>query len=125
MVGKWVKAAFLVILGIIVFYYADKLVEELRTTLEDRFEIAFEWVWDLLRILLWVLVAWLFVDAALVIALSFSEHRYSLSDVIKRLDRLEMSMAPGRQALTPSAPEEAEPVTAEPVEEEVPPPPGS
>ncbi|MEM4276376.1 MAG: hypothetical protein QXQ13_02660 [Thermoplasmata archaeon] len=125
MVGKWVKAAFLVILGIIVFYYADKLVEELRTTLEDRFEIAFEWVWDLLRILLWVLVAWLFVDAALVIALSFSEHRYSLSDVIKRLDRLEMSMAPGRQAPTPSAPEEAEPVTAEPVEEEVPPPPGS
>lgn len=119
------KAAFLVILGIIVFYYADKLVEDLRTTLEHRFEIAFEWVWDLLRILLWVLVAWLFVDAALVIALSFSEHRYSLSDVMKRLDRLEMRMAPSQQAPAASAPEEAEPVTAEPVEEEVPPPPGS
>lgn len=125
MVGKWVKGAFLIVLGIIIFYYADKLVEDLRTTLAERFEVAFVWVWDLLRILLWVLVAWLFVDAALVIALSFSEHRYSLSDVMKRLDRLEMKMTPTQQPPLASPIEEVEPVTPEPVVDEVPPPPGS
>ena len=118
------KGAFLAVLGVVILIYADKVVEDLRAALEDNFEIAFQWVWDLLKILLWILVAWLFVDAALTIALSFTEHRYSILDVIRRLDRLERRLgpAPGQEAVTHPEAEMVAPV--ETAEEEAPPPPG-
>jgi len=121
MAGKWVKGVFLAVLGVVILLYADGFVDDLRTNLEDKMEVAFQWTWDLLQILLWILVAWLFVDAALTVALSFSEHRYSLADVMKRLDKLEGRLpAPDQKEAPPLVEPEEE---AEAAEEEVPPPP--
>jgi hypothetical protein len=123
--SRWVKGAFLALLGIIILIYADKFVEELRLSIQDSTDVAFDWTWDLLKILLWVLVAWLFVDAALTIALSFSEHRYSLSDVMKRLQRIEKKLGIVEPKPAPRVEEDEEVEEEKPVEteEEIPPPP--
>jgi len=123
--SRWVKGAFLALLGIIILVYADKFVEELRSSVQDNMDVAFDWTWDLLKILLWVLVAWLFVDAALTIALSFSEHRYSLSDVMKRLQRIEKKLGIVEPKTVSKVDEEEEVEEEKPVvtEEEIPPPP--
>ena len=90
--SRWVKAAFLAVLGVVLLLYTDKFVSDLRAASEDSLDISFVWTWDLLRVLMWVLVAWLFVDAVLTIALSFSEHRYSLADVMRRIQRIEAKL---------------------------------
>ena len=126
MASRWVKAVFLIILGIVILIYADKLVDDLRTAMQDNFEVAFEWTWDLLMILLWILVAWLFVDAVLTIALSFSEHKYSLADVMKQLAMIEKKLGiPSVKEVLKAEEEELveEPVTPGPPVEEEPPPP--
>lgn len=126
MASRWVKAAFLAILGVVILYYADGFVEDLRTNLETNMDVAFSWTWDLLKILLWILVAWLFVDAALTVALSFSDHRYSLADVVKRLQRIEKKLGIVEPKVSSKKadlePEDESLVGAE-REEEVPPPP--
>jgi predicted RND superfamily exporter protein len=126
MASKWVKATFLVILGIVILFYADGFVEDLKTNFQDNLEVAFTWTWDLLTILLWILVAWLFIDAALIIALSFSEHRYSLMDVMKRLQRIEkrLGVTDPLDLSKKAEPEsESENAVEETPEEEIPPPP--
>ncbi len=123
MASRWVKAVFLVILGIVIMLYADKLVNDLKSVLQEaNFDVTFTGTWDLLTILLWVLVVWLFVDAALIVALSFSEHRFTLLDVVKRLDAIEkrLGIAQPKVAAQPS---EVDSGMEEVVEEEVPPPP--
>jgi len=123
MASRWVKGAFLALLGIIILIYADRLVEELKETINSSSDVAFDWTWDLLKILLWVLVAWLFVDAALTIALSFSEHKYSLSDVMKRLDRIEKKLGIVEPKPVTKAVTEEEVERPAVTEEEPPPPP--
>lgn len=122
MVGKWAKAVFLALIGVVLLLYADKFVQDLKNTMSESFDVAFEWTWDLLTILLWVLVAWLFVDAILTVAVSFQEHRYSLVDVVRRLERIEGRL--GIEASADSKPR-AESVDEEApaIEEEIPPPP--
>jgi hypothetical protein len=122
MASRWVKAVFLVILGIVIMLYADSLVNDFRTALQDNFDVAFEGTWDLLTILLWVLVLWLFVDAALIIVLSFSVHRFTLLDVAERLDAIEKKVGIAR----PDGAAQSSDVDTgleEVVEEEIPPPP--
>ncbi len=127
----------MVILGILILLYADKLVQDLRSTMEGNFEVAFEWTWDLLTILLWILVAWLFVAAALTVAVSIEQGKYTIADVVKRLDRIEKKLGikkPKVEIEEEEEEEEAEERKDEevevvfdkprpPVEEEVPPPP--
>jgi len=106
MASRWVKAAFLAILGIVILLYANKLVDDLRSTMEG------------------ILVAWLFVDAALTVALSFSEHKYTLLDVMRRLDKIEKKLGivePPAKVVLPEEPEAEEEEAVR--EEEVPPPP--
>ena len=124
MASRWVKGAFLALLGIIILIYADGFVDELRTNVERNMEVAFDEVWDLLMILLWILVAWLFVDAVLTIVLSFSDNRYSLMDVMKRLQRIEKKLGIVEPKPVSKAEEEEE-VEEKPTatEEEIPPPP--
>jgi hypothetical protein len=125
MASRWVKAAFLAILGIVILLYANRFVDDMRGAMEGNFDVAFEWTWDLLMVLLWILVAWLFVDAALTVALSFSERRYTLLDVMKRLDKIEKRLGiaqPPAEPLESEEPEVEEEEKAAP-EEEVPPPP--
>ena len=123
MASRWVKAVFLVILGIVIMLYADELVNDLKSFMQEAdLDVAFTGTWDLLTILLWVLVLWLFVDAALIIALSFSEHRFTLLDVAKRLDAIDKKLGiaqPKGAAQSPDVDNGLEDV----VEEEVPPPP--
>ena len=92
MVSRWVKAVFLVILGIVILLFADKFVQDLRTNAEGHFDVAFEWTWDLITWLLWILVAWLFVDAVLTIVLSFTEQGHTIGDVARRLERIERKL---------------------------------
>lgn len=129
MVGRWVKSAFLVILGIVLLLYANGLVDDLRNMMEGDMEVAFEWTWDLLTILLWILVAWLFVLAALNIAFSFQEAKYSTYRIIKRLDRIDrkLGIRPAKVEREEELEEEAEVeevvMPQPPVEEDLPPPP--
>ena len=125
MTSKWVKAVFLVLLGIVLLYYVPGFVDDLERTLSgEPHDISFEWTWDLLSVLLWILVAWLFVDAALIIALSFKTEAHTLSDVMKRLDSIEKKLPKAevtRTVRTPQVLDDMEP--AAPVVEEEPPPP--
>jgi len=130
MASRWVKAAFLVVLAIVLLLYTDKLVTDLQTALEGNLEVAFEWTWDLLTILLWILIAWLFVDAALTVALSFQEQKYTLWDVMKRLQAIEKKLgipqttaSPRTMELSGEVDEIAEEKPAVTEDEEVPPPP--
>jgi hypothetical protein len=130
MASRWVKAAFLVVLAIVLLLYTDKLVTDLQTALRDNLEVAFEWTWDLLTILLWILIAWLFVDAALTVALSFQEQKYTLWDVMKRLQAIEKKLgipqttaSPRTMELSGEVDEIAEENPAVTEDEEVPPPP--
>lgn len=124
MASRWVKAVFLAILGIVILLFVNRFVDDLQGAMEGNFDVAFEWTWDLLTVLLWILVAWLFVDAALTVALSFSEHRYTLMDLMKRLDKLEKKLGVAEPPAKADVPEEIEVHEEEAVpEEEVPPPP--
>lgn len=124
MTGRWAKAAFLVVLGVLILLYVNRFVDDLKTNLEDQVHFADTWV--LLTWLLWILVAWLFVDAALIIVLSFSEHKYTLSDVVQRMEAIEKKLGitlPGKETKM-SSPPMPEPATPHPApEEELPPPP--
>ncbi len=92
MVSRWVKAIFLSVLGIVILLFADKFVQDLKNNAEGHFEVAFEWTWSLITWLLWILVAWLFVDAVLTIVLSFTEQRHTIGDVARRLERIERKL---------------------------------
>ncbi len=127
MASRWVKAAFLALLGIVILLYVDRIVSDLRSAVEQH--VTFVWIWDLFKVLLWILVAWLFVDAVLTVVLSFSDHRYSLADVMARLDAMESRMKAARPNEEPAgsgaAPvEPSTPAVTVGEPEEAPPPPG-
>ena len=115
--SRWVKAAFLAVLGLIILLYLERFVRELRESLSDS--VQFDLTWDLLRILLWVLVAWLFVDAALTVVLSFTERRYTLMDVMQKLEAIEKRLGPQAK----QSRKEGDVPLPQVVDEEVPPPP--
>jgi hypothetical protein len=121
--SRWVKAAFLALLGIVILLYVDKFVDDMRTAFADR--VTLVWTWELLTILLWVLVAWLFVDAALTIALSFTEHKFTLADVMERLEAIEkkLGLSQPKEKLRAVGFPSSGPAVTESGPEEVPPPP--
>jgi len=118
--SRWVKAAFLAVLGIVILLYADEFVRDMKVSFEH--EVTFAATWDLLTILLWILVAWLFVDAGLTVALSFTDRRYSLADVMERLDLIEKKLAPTKPKAAGGAPGYISPPVTEGAPEEPPPP---
>lgn len=97
MTSKWVKAAFLILLGLVLLVYSGGLVDDFERNSSEEFNLSFEWTWELVRILLWVLIAWLFVDAVLIIALSFKADQYTLNDVIARLNTIDKKVDSLRQ----------------------------
>lgn len=130
MSSKWVKAVFLILLGIVLLYYHGGFIDDLERNSAEELDISFEWTWDLLLVLMWILIAWLFVYAAMIIVLSFKMDYYSLSDVMARLNAIEKRL-PAQRASAPVIVPAAEIVESEafPVEEleieeeEEPPPP--
>ena len=124
MASKWVKAAFLIILAIVILYFSSGVVDDLKRNSSSQFNVEFDWTWDLLAVLLWILVAWLLVDAVIIIVLSLRGDAYTLADVMDRLRMVEKRVAQLKPK-TPQVLEQAEIVPA-PVtfDEEEPPPPG-
>jgi len=117
MATRWVKAVFLFIIAVLLTLYADKFVSDLESNFADQ--VAFDATWTLLTILIWILVAWLFVDGVMIIALSLSEHRYTINDVMKRLEAIEKKLGIRKPA---AAKDEIEPAEEETPGEEPPPP---
>ncbi len=97
MTSKWVKAAFLILLGLVLLVYSGGLVDDFERNSSEEFNLSFEWTWELVRILLWILIAWLFVDAVLIIALSFKADLYTLNDAMVRLNAIEKKVDSLRQ----------------------------
>ena len=89
MASKWVKAVFLILLAIVLLLYSDGFVDDLERNSAEEFNISFEWTWDLVRVLIWILIAWLFVDAVLIVILSLKTQLYTVDDVIARLKVIE------------------------------------
>jgi len=119
------KAVFLILLGFVLLLYHDGFIDDLERNAADEFDMSFEWTWDLLRVLIWVLIAWLFVDAVMIIALSLKMDTHTLSDVVARLDVIEKRLPPRRTRTAIMAPAIEEMVPETPVmepEEEPPPP---
>ncbi len=128
MTSKWVKAAFLILLGIVLLYYQNGFIEDLERNSAEEFNISFEWTWDLLQVLIWILVAWLFVYAALTIALSFRTDLYTLNDVMSRLAAIEKRLPAYQRTRVPAIAPVVEPSNEafqaeEPLDNDVPPPP--
>lgn len=121
--AKWVRAAFMILLGLVLLLYGGGFVTDLETHSSTEWNMSFEWTWDLLNYLIWILIAWLFVYAALTIVLSLRADAYTLGDVMARLDGIEKRL--GQEAPRPSVRRERE-KSAAPVatdEDEMPPPP--
>ena len=89
MASKWVKAVFLILLAIVLLLYSDGFVDDLERNSAEEFNISFEWTWDLVRVLIWILIAWLFVDAMLIVVLSLKTQLYTVDDVMARLKVIE------------------------------------
>jgi hypothetical protein len=127
MSSRWIKAVFLILLGIVLLYYQNGFIEDLERNSADEFNISFEWTWDLLQVLIWILIAWLFVYAALIIVLSFRMDAYNLNDVMARLSAIEKRLPAQKMrapVIVPAVTEAPEDVfqAAEPEDEEPPPP---
>lgn len=130
MSSKWVKAAFLILLGIVLLLYADGFVDDMERSSAEEFNVSFEWTWDLLRVLMWILIAWLFVDAVLIIILSLKTQIYTVDDVMVRLKVIEKKLAAQDSRPRTQMPEDdfdtydeyPEAETVDEIEDELPPP---
>ena len=125
MSSRWVKAVFLILLGFVLLLYHDGMIDDLERNAAEEFNMNFEWTWDLLRVLIWVLIAWLFVDAVMIILLSLKTETYTLSDVVVRLNAIEKRLSSQRTRTPITAPvvEEMVPRTPAVEPEDEPPPP--
>ena len=123
MTAKWTKAVFMILLALVLVMYGSGFVSDLETNAAAEWNMSFEWTWDLMTYLIWILIAWLLVDAALILVLSFKTDVYTLGDVMDRLARIEKRLGPDK-ARSPAARPEERKVAAVTVEEDgVPPPP--
>jgi len=103
MTSRWIKAVFLILLGVVLLLYSDGFVDDLERNSAEEFNLSFEWTWDLVRILVWILVAWLFVDAVLIVILSLKMDVHTIDDVMARLKHMERRMG-APQKTPPAAP---------------------
>ena len=88
MIGKWTKAALLVIFGIILLIYFEKVMDELTSALELRIGEETPFLIDLIEAIGWILILWCFVDAALNVLMSFRASKVSLDDIETKLDAI-------------------------------------
>ena len=123
MASKWVKAVFLIILGLVLLMYGGRFVGEMETQSSQQWNMSLDWTWDLVTYLIWILIAWLMVYAVMTIALSFKMDACTIGDVMDRLDRIEKRLAPekAKAPMRPKTDDQTAPVTVE--DEGVPPPP--
>lgn len=106
MAARWAKAVFMALLAIVLILYGGGFVSDLETNAAAEWNMSFEWTWDLLTYLIWIIVAWLIVDAVIIVVLSFRMDVYNLGDVMDRLARIEKRLEP-EKTRPPQAPPEA------------------
>jgi len=135
MVSRWVKAGFLATVGLVLAIYAERFVSDLEEALFEALDLQFAGTWDMLWLLLWVLIAWLFVLAIITVVLSFKEDAHTISDVMALLGSIENKLTSmnddaaedgSREAHqeVPPRVQEYESIPEPAFQEEVPPPPG-
>lgn len=94
MAARWAKAVFMALLAIVLIFYGSGFVSDLETNAAAEWNMSFEWTWDHLTYLIWIIIAWLLVDAVLIVVLSFRMDVYNLGDVMDRLERIEKRLGP-------------------------------
>lgn len=92
MINKWAKAALLVFFGIILLIYWGQVIEELRPALDRLIQGQATFLYDLVNALMWIIILWCFVDAAINIIISFREQKVSLDDLGAKLDAIEKKL---------------------------------
>ncbi len=132
MINKWTRAGFLIIFGIVLLIYLERLVEELHINFERLTDSSSEPIFTFLTAVLYIFTLWLFVAAALNILSGFKEPRVSLEDLNKKLDDIEKRLPEVQKPIAPVTEMQAAPVVPtspkvpevpKVAEEELPPPP--
>jgi len=92
-VGKWAKGGLLIFFGLILLIYWGQVMEELRPAFERLIGGQATFLNDLINALMWIIILWCFVDAAINILMSFREQKLSLDDIGAKLDAIEAKIA--------------------------------
>lgn len=93
MINKWAKAALLVLFGIILLLYWEKVMNEMMPEFERLIEGDATFLQGLLNAIGWVLIFWCFLDAALNMLMSFRESKVSLEDLGSKLDDIDKTLS--------------------------------
>jgi hypothetical protein len=120
MAHRWTKALFLVLIAVLLIFYGNGFVSDMETNAAAEWNMSFEWTWDLLTYLIWIITAWLLVDAALIVLMSFRADAYTLADVMDRLTKIEKRL--GQEKQRPVPPEVTLPAVTVDEDREPPPP---
>jgi len=89
MLTKWAKAALLILFGIILIIYLESVLEEFRGAFEGIFHEETPMLIGLLTAVMWVVILWCFVDAAINLITSFREGRTTIDDLAAKIDSIE------------------------------------
>ncbi|MEW5747887.1 MAG: hypothetical protein AB1793_03730 [Candidatus Thermoplasmatota archaeon] len=122
MAARWAKAVFMALLAMVLVLYGSGFVSDLETNAAAEWNMSFEWTWDLLTYLIWIIIAWLLVDAVIIVVLSFKMDVYSLGDVMDRLARIEKRLGPEKARPAQAPPEAMGPAVTVDEDREPPPP---
>jgi len=137
MLRCWTRAAFLVIIGLLLLLYIESIIREIESNFESVMEGSADSFFRFLKYILYILAFSLFFAAAINILTGFQESRVSLGEISDKLDgiseKLDMLNAKktnlSRKAIsdTPEGPESkvrtVVPESAPPAPEDLPPPP--
>ena len=89
MLTKWAKAALLILFGIILIIYLNSVLEELQRAFESILQVETPMLISLLTAVMWIIILWCFVDAAINIITSFREGRTTIDDLAAKIDSIE------------------------------------
>ena len=93
MIGKWAKAGLLILFGIILLLYFERVMSELLPAFERMIAGEAVFLMQLLNAIGWILIFWCFIDAALNILMSFRDSKVSLDDIGSKLDAIEKKLS--------------------------------
>lgn len=137
MLRNWIRAAFLVIIGLLLLLYIESIMRELESNFESAMEGSADSLFRFLKYILYILAFSLFFAAAINILVGFQESRDSmgeindkLDDINKKLEELTSQKTSKVRRVIPDIPKEPEskvspvvPEVAPPEPEDLPPPP--
>ena len=137
MLRSWIRAAFLVIIGMLLLLYIESIIREIESNFESVMEGSADSFFRFLKYILYILAFSLFFAAAINILAGFQESRANLGeiyvkldDISEKLDKLTSKTTGASRRVISDASEEPEskvrevvPEPTPPVPEDLPPPP--